>query len=290
MRVVQIFGPIIMLTAACGDRRDRASLKVATSLARSELPDATAAAAPAIAQLGLAPASSFWATQKLIRTAELRIQVRDVLTALKITDSIARNQQTLLADSRTSQDADGKRTAEVILRAPSQQFAGLLQALRGLGSLQGESIGTQDVTKDYADLETRLAVKEQTVTRLRALLENRTAKLSEVLEVERELGRAVAELEQMKGERRYYDQQIALSTVKLTLFERVPSQVSQVTKPIADALQGSMQALGSSIGTIIYLFVALVPWLLVTLGVVRLVKPLRRRFLPRRSGTVPPAA
>jgi hypothetical protein len=146
------------------------------------------------------------------------------------------------------------------------------------------------VTKDYADLETRLAVKEQTVTRLRALLDNRTAKLADVLDVERELGRAVAELERMKGERRYYDQQIAVSTVKLTLFERVPSQITQVTKPIADALQGSMQVLGSSIGTIIYLFIALVPWALVALGVVWLVKPLRRRFRPRPSGDVPPSA
>jgi hypothetical protein len=60
--------------------------------------------------------------------------------------------------------------AWVILRVPSQQFEGLVQSLRGLGTLRSESIGAQDVTKEYADLETRLAVKEQTVTRLRALL------------------------------------------------------------------------------------------------------------------------
>ena len=42
-----------------------------------------------------------------------------------------------------------------------------------------------------------------------------------------------------------------------------------------------MQVLGSSIGVVIYLFVALIPWLLVTLVVVRLVKLMRRRFLPK---------
>ena len=278
MRVVQIVLPSILLAVACGDRAVR---KDSSSRVVVERASTAAAPAPASVQAGFTPASAFWATQKLIRTAELRIQVRDVLAALKITDSIAKNQQTLLADSRTSQDADGKRTAEIVLRAPSAQFAGLLQALHGLGSLQSEAIGTQDVTKDYADLETRLAVKEQTVARLRVLMENRTAKLAEILDVERELGRAVAELEQMKGERRYYDQQIALSTVKLTLFERVPSQTSQVTKPIAEALQGSMQVLGSSIGAIIYMFVALIPWLLVALVVVRVVKQVRRRIPPR---------
>ena len=103
-------------------------------------------------------------------------------------------------------------------------------------------------------------MKQQTVTRLRGLMENRTAKLSEVLEVERELGREVAELEQMKGEQRFYDRQIALSTVSLTLFERAPSQIAQATKPIADALHDSLEILGRSIGTVVYLTVALVPW------------------------------
>jgi len=126
MRVVQTVLPSILLAVACGDRVLR---KESPALAVSERASSAAAPAPVTVQAGFTPASAFWATQKLIRTAELRIQVRDVLTALKITDSIAKSQQTLLADSRTSQDADGKRTAEIVLRAPSSQFAGLLQAL-----------------------------------------------------------------------------------------------------------------------------------------------------------------
>jgi hypothetical protein len=115
------------------------------------------------------------------------------------------------------------------------------------------------------------------VTRLRALLENRTAKLGDVLEVERELSRAVTELEQMKGERRYYDQQIAMSTVRLMLFERVPSQLSQITRPISGALAGATQVLGNSIGAIIYVVVAVVPWVLVVLAIMWMIPALRRR-------------
>lgn len=132
-------------------------------------------------------------------------------------------------------------------------------------------------------------MKQQTVTRLRGLMENRTAKLSEVLEVERELGREVAELEQMKGEQRFYDQQIALSTVSLTLFERAPSQIAQATKPIADALHDSLEILGRSIGTVVYLTVALVPWVLVVSAVSWLVVVLRRRVFLRPNVVAPPA-
>ena len=285
MRLTQILAPTVLFVAACGNK--------ASTDATSPLRADSVASAPAPAaseQVASASAGSFSSIQKLIRTAELRIQVSDVPGALSLADGIAQRQHILLADSRTRQDADGRRTADVVLRVPTQQFTELLQALRRLGSVQSESINAQDVTKDYADLETRLAVKAQTVTRLRSLLENRTAKLSDVLDVERELGRAVAELEQMKGEQRYYDQQIALSTVRLTVFERIPSQTAQVTKPVVDALEGSLHVLGNSIGAIIYLVVATLPWGLASLAVVWLVQPLRRRFVPRLPGNMPPAA
>ncbi len=246
-------------------------------------PSAQDAAAP---QPSASPTSpTDWATQKLIRSAELRVQVKDVTAAARGADSIAQASHALVADSRTTQDADGLRTSEILLRVPSQDFPALLRAVRGLGVVKSESVNTQDVTKEYADLETRLAVKEQTVARLRALLDNRTAKLSDVLEVERALSDAITMLEQMKGERRYLDQQIAMSTVRLTLFERTPSQVSQITRPIGDALRSAMDVLGRSIGAAIYFIVALVPWVLVALGVIWLVPAWRRRFLSRSART-----
>jgi len=55
--------------------------------------------------------------------------------------------------------------------------------LKQVGKVERESVVTQDVTKAYADLETRLVVKRQTEERLRHLLTSRTGKLSEVLEV-----------------------------------------------------------------------------------------------------------
>lgn len=286
---VQALSVLLVFAVGCGGGDDALSSR-ASSMETAQRSLAAPAVAPAPDQGPGASSATYWSAQKLIRTADLRIQVKDVPAALHTADSIAQSVRALVADSRTTQDSDGKRTAEVLLRVPSQDFAGLLRALRGVGTIKAESIGTQDVTKEYADLETRLAVKEQTVTRLRALMDNRTAKLTEVLEVERELGRAVAELEQMKGERRYYDQQIALSTVSLTLFERVPSQLSQLSKPIGSAIENSTKVLGSSIGTIIYLVVALLPWIAVALVVVWLVSAWRRRFLSRKAVAGPPAA
>jgi septal ring factor EnvC (AmiA/AmiB activator) len=166
---------------------------------------------------------------------------------------------------------------------PSQRFGDVVSDLKKLGTVRDESISAQDVTKEYADLETRLAVKEQTVARLRALIDSHTAKLADVLRVEQELAREITELEQMKGERKYYDQQIAMSTIRLSLFESTPTRIAQMSSPIAQALHNSLQVLGNSIGTIIYLLVAALPWAAMTLLVVWLVKPLRVKFMPSRG-------
>jgi hypothetical protein len=284
MRIAPVIGILIVCAAACGDDKPVFREMALSRVAASPAPRLESDAAVRFdgAAVGTAePPATFSATQKLIRTAELRIQVRDVPAALRLTDSIAQSWQAVLANSRTSGDANGKRTAEVVLRVPSQQFGDVLKSLRGLGVLQNEAVCAQDLTKDYADLETRLLVKQETVTRLRGLLENRTAKLSDVLEVERELARAVAELEQMKGERRFYDQQVAMSTVSLTFFESVPSRISDFTKPVVDALHESLEVLGTSIGTVIYLAVALMPWAIVGAAVAWLAVILRRRFFPK---------
>lgn len=290
MRISKATILMLFAVSGCGEK------KTVPSDAANRAGSPPSASQAPVARGVMQNASAFWSAQRLIRTADVRILVRDVSVALTLADSIARANEGLLADSRTSQDAQGKKTADVVLRIPTQHFAAVLQALRGLGSVNNEAVSTQDVTKDYADLETRLAVKEQTVTRLRALLQNSSAKLTDVLEVEDALSRAITDLEQMKGERRFYDQQIALSTVKVVFFERAPSQVAQLGGPVSDALHNSLTVLGSSVGTVIYLVVAIAPWALLALGVVWAIKFLRPRVagptrpIGARSPPSPPAA
>ncbi len=110
------------------------------------------------------------------------------------------------------------------VRIPSAQFDGAVAAFAKLGELQYQNLGVEDITKAYFDLETRLALKEQTLTRLRGMLDNRTAKLSDVLDVERESNRVIEEIETLKGERRFYDQQVAMSTLVITFTKTVLSR------------------------------------------------------------------
>jgi hypothetical protein len=271
------FVGLLVGSAACSDKLSPSSDR-AEQVAAARVAQAPATAGTAAGTAQGAAAATYWATQKLIRTADLRVQVKDVPAAVSRADSLARPLGALVADSRQSQHANGAREARLVLRVPSDRFAPILAALRTLGDVKGESMTTQDVTKEYADLETRLAVKEQTVARLRSLFDSRAAKLSDVLEVEQELSRAVTELEQLKGERRYYDQQIAMSTIGLTLFEVESAAGPQIFLPVTSALRTSLDVFARSLGGLIYAISFVLPWALLAAVIWWLLK----RFSTRR--------
>jgi hypothetical protein len=230
------------------------------------------ASAPAI--------QAMWAEQKLIRTADLGLQVEEVPAAVDRVDSAARRHDGFVADRRVTRHEGDRQTATLTIRVPADRFDGLLEELRGLGDVRTDAVGTEDVTRAYADLETRLAVKEETAARLRRLLAERSGQLADVLAVERELSRVVTELEQLKGERRYYDQRIAVSTINVSLFEPGALLQPGAGAPIAEALGRALHTLSWSVSWLIYLVTFLAPWLAVGALGWWLVRSVRRRAAP----------
>lgn len=230
---------------------------------------ATPAARPEIARDSAAD-------RKLIRTGDLQIRVKDVQEAVQRTDSIVHANGGLTANSRFSQEDDSRRRADLMLRVPADALGKTVTALKTLGVTTSESSNQQDITKDYVDLETRLGVKEQELARLRELLANRTGKLSDILEVEREITRVVTDIEQMKGERRYYDNQVAMSTLTLTLFEAGALRPAPGMS-IGIALRQSLQGLNTSAGLLIYFVTLLAPWIIAGILVRWLIHLWRRR-------------
>lgn len=215
---------------------------------------------------------------KLVRIAELRVRVDAVEAAVRAATRIAAESGGLLASARVSQDDANRRDAQVNLRVPDDRFTQTLQALEALGDVRSKSSSTEDITRQYVDLGVRLAVKQETAQRLRHLLATRTGRLADVLEAERQLDRIVAEIEQLKGEQRYYDHQVALSSITVVLFEPGAGLQSRNAAPIREAFQASLNTLATSVAWLVYCTTFLVPWLLVA-GVGRQVA---RFILPRR--------
>jgi hypothetical protein len=218
------------------------------------------------------------AALKLIFTAALEIEVPDFRAAADQAGRTAVALGGYVSDRQSSQDGRGRERGRITLRVPSGKFDGALGVLKSLGLVKSEGVQTQDVTKAYADLETRLAVKRETAGRLRQILARQTGKVSEVLEVEREIARVVEEIEQAEGERRYFDNQVSLSTITLSLHEPDAMVERGLLDPVLEALRQSIRIMGASLGSLIELFAGLLPWLVALYLAFRLVLwRLRRR-------------
>jgi hypothetical protein len=224
---------------------------------------ARSAAAAAPADHGAADSPSLQAmvaSRRLIRTAQLTLEVPSYEEAAERVARLAESQGGYLADAQAARGARDHRRGTLVVRVPAERFAAAYSALKGLGKVETETVSTQDVTKAYADLETRLRVKRDAEGRLREILRTRTARLSDVLEAERELTRITEEIEQMEGERRYYDQQVALSTISAALHEPEAVIRPGALVPLVEALRDSLHALAASAGVLLYVTVVALPW------------------------------
>jgi len=244
-----------------------------TRAAGSE-PRPAATAAPAPPPAGNRPPSSL----KLIFTASLQVEVADFGPAALEAGRLAAAMGGYVSDRQSSEDGEGRERGQITLRVPSEKFDGAVSALRKLGRVKSEGVRTEDVTKAYTDLETRLRVKRETAGRLREILVRQAGKVSEVLSVEREIARVVEEIEQAEGERRYYDNLVSLSTITLSLHEPDSMVTPGALDPIIEALRGSVRIMSGSLGALIQLASGLLPWLLALYLVFRLV---RRRLRPK---------
>ncbi len=95
-----------------------------------------------------------------------------------------------------------------------------LQKIRGLGELKNQTLGTEDVTKAYFDTDARLKNARVMEQRLIDMLKTKTGKVSDLLQVEKELGRVREEIEKMQGELKYWDSQVQFATVTISLVEK----------------------------------------------------------------------
>jgi hypothetical protein len=152
-----------------------------------------------------------------------------------------------------------------MLRLPADSFDAFLDELAALGRVVSLSVASSDVSREYVDVETRLAVKEETVNRLRELAE-RGGALEDLLAAERELGRAIGELEALKGQLRYFDQRIAESELRLSLIEPGAVIGSGAFRPVALAFRRATEVFAQSVAYLIYLVVFLVPWVILAVA------------------------
>jgi glycine cleavage system regulatory protein len=176
-------------------------------------------------------------TRKIIRTADVALEVESYeATYTKLNDLVSA-EKGQISSASTQKLANGKIRATVILRILPERFEAVLARLKEFGTIQNQTIGSQDVTKAYIDLETRLKSKEILAERLRKLLAEAKGNVKELMEVEVQLGATNEAIEQLKGEIKYYDNQIGMSTITLRISEKDLGQPFEYVQTLQSNIQ-----------------------------------------------------
>jgi hypothetical protein len=187
------------------------------------------------------------------RTATLNLATRDFGQLRSRIDAILARRHGYIAELTLNTPQGVGRSLSASLRIPAPELDATLAELRELGRVENESQKGEDVTRQYADLVARLANARNTEQRLAQMLAQRTGKLSDVLDVEREISRVRGEIEQMEAERRATADQVAFATAQLNASEDYQAQLrlspdSTLTRLRNAAVNGYKNLAGGLVG------------------------------------------
>lgn len=206
------------------------------------------------------------ADRKLIRTGELRVSVDAFEPLAQALNTRLGELGGFVADSDLNHHAGRVGYATLVVRVPADRFDDLLAWAESEVEVQSLRVDTADVTEQWVDVHARIANNKRTEERLLRLLEMDTAKLEDVLAVERELTRVRGEIESAEGRMRVLRDQVGLATLTLQVHVRDPFQpaVAQAYHArLGSAFTGSISALVDVVAGFGIVAVASLPWLTV---------------------------
>jgi hypothetical protein len=160
------------------------------------------------------------ANRKLIRNATVQLEIISFDDAVQKITAFAKEEHGYVATTNSDKQANGKLRGQVIVKVLPGNLDSFLQKIRGLGELKNQTLGTEDVTKAYFDTDARLKNARVMEQRLIDMLNTKTGKVSDLLQVEKELSRVREEIEKMQGELKYWDSQVQFATVTISLAEK----------------------------------------------------------------------
>ncbi|PKV89740.1 DUF4349 domain-containing protein [Streptomyces sp. TLI_146] len=194
---------------------------------------------------------------RVIRTAELTLDVPDVGKALAAGRAAAVEAGGYVGDETTERDERGHVVSHVVLRVPEATYDSVLARLSGTGELLGRKAKAQDVTDQVVDVESRITTQRSSVARVRELMD-RAGQLSEVVTLEGELSRRQADLDALLAQQASLKDRTSLATITLGLTASGPVKESDGGGPgVLDAVTGGW-----------HVFVTALRWLVMALGAV----------------------
>ncbi|MBL8097174.1 MAG: DUF4349 domain-containing protein [Anaerolineales bacterium] len=235
----------------------------------------------------------------VIKNAALNLVVKDPQASIEQLSALAERLGGYVVNSRTYKQGYGPEGeamlyGEISLRVPADRLNEALAEVRGSAvRVENESISGDDVTSSYTDLQSQLRNLEAAEAQLTEIMEE-AKRTEDVLNVYNQLVGIRGQIEQIKGQLKYYEESASLSLISLTLTPDIASQPiapqawapDGVAKQAIEALVNTLQSLGTAA---IWFGVYTLPLLLIFGLPVLVIVIVARRMWRRSPKVVAPA-
>ncbi len=91
-----------------------------------------------------------------------------------------------------------------------------------------QKVNTDDVSKEFVDLESRLKTKREVQARYEEILRKKTGTLEELLKTEKQIGELQEEIEATVSQINFLGEKVRYSTIKLEIYQIAEQQVAEV--------------------------------------------------------------
>ncbi len=171
---------------------------------------------------------------QLIRTAYVDIRVADVAGATAQVVAATTSRAGTIDSQNINSDGTSSY-ANIVARVPAETLDAFVSDLGDLGTVVSMSINAQDVTTQVVDLDARIGVLQTSIDRLKILQEQATS-VTDLVAVETELANRQGELDSLTAQRGYLGQQVAMSTITVSL-----SPITELTSSTAPGFLAGLQ-------------------------------------------------
>ena len=225
MAFLTLSSAIALPSCASSQPNTRSENQISASAPKSAPAPPPPAGEARSADVAKKPAQTTANRPQLIKKAEMSIVVKSIDTSTKsVTDIVKKQQGDILGfQNQKPPDSSVRQTATVDIRVPQERLETTLDALAKLGTVQNRGLTAEDVTTQLVDSEARLKNLRKSEEMVLKIME-RSGSVADVLKASQELSNIRESIEQIDAQLKSLRNQVAYSTISLTLEAAVSAQ------------------------------------------------------------------
>jgi hypothetical protein len=155
----------------------------------------------------------------IIRKGTMSLETEKFDESEKAITGLAAGLNGYITNSGSSTNTSGKKQGTIEARIPSKNFDAFISEAGKTGKVMSLNVTGNDITEEFIDIDARCKTQKALEDRLIKLLDEKAAKLTDVVEVEEKLAGVRAKIESMEGRMRYLKSQSEFSTLTISIFE-----------------------------------------------------------------------